>query len=432
MDRPRHSPLGARTSLALLALVLTTACRTAEKVEKAPPPTPPPPPKAAATYQDPIAGILERRCVQCHQGSGIEGSVPPKLTTYESASSVAKFLTLVTARRKMPPWGADDTGLCGRFQDSQWLSADEINAFAEWSKAGAPRGAGEPSKPPPTPAPALPPDTVSVSIQSPAYPPTVGDSATRCFLIEAPLATDTSLTGLELGASPIHAVRQAVLDALDTPEQIAAARKLEAEDQEPGYACYGSSGVPDARLIASWSWGVPVQAMPEGSGLPLRAAQPLVLRLRYNVKGSGFNSGKPVTTKLDLHTRSAARHARVQRFAASGFRLPTRQKQAELTSELAISEPSALLGLVPRMHTLGRTLNLERVRGDEHTCLAHFGHWNVYEEQLFRYQSAFDLKPGDRLKLTCVYDTTSKTVETAPGDSIDDEACAAELYLVAR
>jgi hypothetical protein len=428
MDRP-HSRRSAHLSFALLALALATGCR---KDEEPAPPAPPPPPKAAPSYQDPIAGILERRCVQCHQGSGSEGSVPPKLTTYESASSVAKFLALVTARRKMPPWGADDTGLCGHFQDSQWLSPEEISAFAEWSKAGAPRGTGEPVRPPPPPALVLPPDTVTVSVHSPEYPPAAGDAATRCFLIEAPFASDTALSGLQLTASPVHAVRQAVLEALDTPEQLAAARKLEAEDKDAGYACYGTSRVSDARLVASWSWGVPVQTMPEGTGVPVRAAQPLVLRLRYNVKGSGFNSGRPVATKLDLHTRSAARPARVQRFAAQGFRLPARQKQTEASSELAISESSALLGLVPRMHTLGRSLNLERLRGDERTCLAHFGHWDVYEEQLFRYQSPFDLKPGDRLRLACVYDTTSKTADTAPGDSIDDEACAAELYLVPR
>ncbi|MET0413071.1 MAG: hypothetical protein ABW217_17325, partial [Polyangiaceae bacterium] len=311
MDRPRHPRRSAHISFALLALTLATGCR---KDEKPAPPAPPPPPKAAPTYQDPIAGILERRCVHCHQGSGHEGSVPPKLTTYESASSVAKFITLVTARRKMPPWGADDTGLCGRFQDSQWLGADEITAFAEWSKAGAPRGTAEPVKPAPPPPPAPLPDTVTVTLESPAYPPAAGDSATRCFLIEAPFTTDTALSGLQLTASPVQTVRQAALDALDTPEQLAAARKLEAEDKEPGYACYGGSRVANARLLTSWSWGVPLQTMPDGSGVPVRAAQPLVLRLRYNVKGSGFSSGRPVTTKLDLHTRSAARPARVQSF----------------------------------------------------------------------------------------------------------------------
>lgn len=418
-----------RTSLALLALALISGCREEQKPAPSPPP---PPPKLAPTYQAPIAGILERRCVHCHQGSGNEGSVPPKLTTYESASSVAKFLALVTARRKMPPWGADDTGLCGRFHDSQWLSSDEIEAFAEWSKAGAPRGTGEPVKPSAAPAPALPPDTVTVTVQSPAHAPAAGDAATRCFLIEAPITADTLLTGLELTASPVHAVRQATLHALDTPEQVSAARKLEAEDKESGYGCYGSSRVPAARVVASWSWNVPSPSMPEGSGLPLRSAQPLVLRLRYNVKGSGFSSGRPVTTQLALRTRSSARSARLQSFAAQGFRLPPRQRQTETSSELAIDAPLALLGIAPRMHTLGRTLNLERLRGEERTCLAHLGHWDVYEEQLFRYQARFDLQPGDRLRLACVYDTSSRTQDTAQGDSIDDEACAAELYLVPR
>jgi hypothetical protein len=81
------------------------------------------------------------------------------------------------------------------------------------------------------------------------------------------------------------------------------------------------------------------------------------------------------------------------------------------------------------MHTLGRTLNLERLRGSEATCLAHFGHWDVYEQQLFRYQTAFALEPGDRVRLVCVFDTTSRDQETLEGESIDDEACGAQLYL---
>jgi hypothetical protein len=413
------------TSLLALALFTSVGCRKTER----PAPPPAPKPKVAPTYQDPIASILERRCVQCHAGSGVEGSVPPKLTTYESASSVASFVALVTGRRKMPPWGADDTGLCGRFQDSHWLGADEITAFADWSRAGAPRGSADPLKPPPEPAPVPPPDTAQLELPSPTYAPAVGAGATRCFLIEAPLAADTQLTGIELDASPAHAVRQATLYVLDEAEQAAAARRLDAADPEPGWACYGGSSVAAARLVASWSWAVPAQQMPAASGLTLRANAPLVLQLRYNVKGSAF-SGRPVSTKLKLATRSAAKPARLVSLEARDFHLKPEQRQSEIASELTIGEPLALHGLVPHMHTLGRTLHLERRRGSETTCLAHFGHWDVYEEQLFRYQSAFDLKPGDTLRLVCVYDTTSRSQATSAGESIDDEACAAELYVL--
>jgi hypothetical protein len=410
----------------LLALTLVAVgCGKEQK----PAPPPPPKPTPAPTYQDPIAAILERRCVQCHAGSGTEGSVPPKLTTYESASSVATFVALVTGRRKMPPWGVDDTGLCGHFQDSHWLDPEEIMAFADWSKARAPRGVGEPVKGPPEPKPAPAPGSVSLELSSPAYAPAVGAAATRCFLVQAPLAADTRLTGLELESDPVHAIRQAAVHALDTAEQVTAADALETEDPEAGWACYGGSRVPDARLVTSWSWGSPVLALPAGTGLPLPAGRPLVLQLRYNVKGSAFG-GRSVTAKVELQTNTAAKSARLTPVSAPDFRLPRGQRQTEIASELAITEPSDLLGLIPHMHTLGRTLNLERLRGSETTCLAHFGHWDVYEEQLFRYQTAFDLKPGDRIRIVCVFDTTSRNGETSRGESIDDEACAAQLYVL--
>jgi hypothetical protein len=87
-----------------------------------------------------------------------------------------------------------------------------------------------------------------------------------------------------------------------------------------------------------------------------------------------------------------------------------------------------LVGLVPRMHTLGRVLRL--ARGDE--CLGYFGHWMSDDAQLFAYEDPIALAPGDRLTLSCTYDTTSRDAAVQQGESVDDEECVAYLAIEAN
>ena len=97
-----------------------------------------------------------------------------------------------------------------------------------------------------------------------------------------------------------------------------------------------------------------------------------------------------------------------------------------------VSQRLAVAGVLPRMHTLGRVLDLVRPRGEERTCVAHFGHWDPQYQQLFVRERAVELEPGDRLQLSCTYDSTSRTMWVEEGEEIEREECAAFLYLLPR
>ena len=99
---------------------------------------------------------------------------------------------------------------------------------------------------------------------------------------------------------------------------------------------------------------------------------------------------------------------------------------------MSITARLDLLGVVPQLHGLGRGLLLERQRGEGRDCLASFAHWDPSQQQLFRYRSAWELAPGDRLRLSCVFDTSSRSEAVLGGEAIDQEQCRVSLYVTER
>jgi hypothetical protein len=330
----------------------------------------------------------------------------------------------------MPPFGADDTGLCGRWADAAWMTDAEIELFGAWVEGGAPRGderAAPPAREEAPRAPARPAGTLTVDTGE-AFAPGLGDRAVRCFLVSERRALSTSIIGVAVAAEPAGAVRQAALYELTGAAANRRARALDAADAGPGWACYGAPDITGARLLADWSRNTPDQRLPDGTGMALDRASTLVVQLRYDLIASA--PGIPVRARFVLATGSASRAARLVPLRSEPFSLPPGVTQARVRAAWTVPHPTTFLGVAPRMHTLGRVLDLVRARGGQRQCLAHFGHWDVYDQQLFRAAAPIDLAAGDELTLTCELDTTSRTDEVKMGEAPDDEQCLAHLYLV--
>lgn len=328
--------------------------------------------RGGPTYAE-VAPILERSCVRCH------GGLPPSLSTYEGAARAASLIRLATQRREMPPFGADATGLCGEWADAPWLSSDEIGALAAWAERGAP-----PGKPAPRAAPPPEPPAALVLDPGDAYTPSLGAGASRCVAVGAAPA-DLFAGGVRVVADPPAAVRQARVYARACREE----------------------------LVASWSWNTPSPSV-AAAGVRVARGEPLFLELRYNLLAVG--PGAAVRARAEI--LAATREARFLRFATAP-RLPAGLRQTEVRAELTVDKPLLLHGIVPRMGTLGRVLHL--ARGSE--CLAYFGHWDLYDEQLFRRRAPVRLERGDQLTLGCAHDTSSRDEE------VTDEECVALLLV---
>ncbi|HEY4220810.1 MAG TPA: cytochrome c, partial [Myxococcota bacterium] len=82
------------------------------------------------TYHKEIATIMASQCAECHQVGGI-GPFP--LTTYAEVKAHKDEIAFATGARLMPPSNIDASGSCRTFQDSRWLTDEQIKDIKEWA-----------------------------------------------------------------------------------------------------------------------------------------------------------------------------------------------------------------------------------------------------------------------------------------------------------
>ena len=111
-------------------LIFLLACNPSTDKELDPGHTDPdrPGPETATYYQD-VAPILANNCVSCHRE---DGSGPFPLDHYEMAKATAGMIEDSVTTRRMPPFHANNSGECGTFEHSLWLTDTEITTIANW------------------------------------------------------------------------------------------------------------------------------------------------------------------------------------------------------------------------------------------------------------------------------------------------------------
>lgn len=377
------------------------------------------------TYYDDVAPILARRCVRCHSSGGL--AARPSLERYEDVVRFRERIRLAVWTRSMPPWLPDDTGVCGRWKDALWLPNDEVQMLVSWLEGSLPAGEPRDAPAPVDPTPSL--EHVDAVLDAGAsFEPGLVERAYRCFVVDPGLAKDRLMTALRVHSTDPRMVAQITLFALESEKAEADADALDRASPEPGYPCYGSPRVEPERLVASWTWDSPVLRFPRGTGLRLRAHRKLVMQVHYDVITSGLSAS--TRTRIDLELDDRGREASLIRLAASGFSLPPEQRLTSADGEMIVPSDVTLWGIAPRMHTLGKTLQVSRVGGGAPSaCLGAFEHWDFYRQRFFEYVAPVRLSRGDRLRVACAYDTQSRQDPVSSGDDIRDEDCAAFLYV---
>jgi hypothetical protein len=323
--------------------------------------------------------------------------------------------------RMMPPWGADNSGLCNKWRGARWLSDRDVATLVAWSDGAHPRGDPQPAEAIAQPVEPFRPEA-TLEMEAP-YTPEIGRGF-RCFVADPKLGRDRLLTAIRVRSTEPRSVAQITLHALDTAEQERAAERLDADDSEPGYACYGSSRVSGARLVASWTWDSPVLRLPQGTGLRLRARRKLVLQVHYNLIATG---PAPTRTAMDLEFSGGVEEAEIVPLQAPPFELPPDRTYARIVASATFDRRARLLAVAPRMHTFAKTMQLDLDRERGSSCLANFDHWSFFRQRLFEYEAPQRLLPGDVLRLSCVYTTLGKARPIRSGEWIEDEECAAFL-----
>ncbi len=376
------------------------------------------------TYHRDIAPIFARSCRGCHRPDGV--APVPSLGDYATAKSYAQPIALAVQARRMPPWGADDTGLCGSWQGARWLTAEEISAISRWQQSGAPEG--EPQEDPAPLAVATPFRSDATLDAGGLYRPGLGAGGYRCFVADPKLSSDRLLSAIRVAASDARGVAQVTLFALDSAAAESEAAALDAADPAPGYSCYGTARVRDARLVSSWTWPDPILRMPAGSGVKLGAGRKMVVQIHYNIAqpGAAFQT----TTRVDLELDDGVREATVLAVDATGSLAPGKRYVAVENSRV-VERRMRVVGIAPRMHIHGQVLHLtvEHRGNSQKSCLGDFDHWHFYDQQLFRSAQPLVIEPNDRIHISCAYNTLGRSEPIAFGEAADQEECVAYLFV---
>lgn len=423
---PPRRPAGPAAPLlpVVLAALLAAACGEGSPEGGGEPEVP------DVTWADDVAPIVYAECAGCHR----EGSIAPfPLTSYEDAAPAADLLAAVTVAREMPPMGVDNTGACNTYRDARWLTDEEITVFDAWARAGAPAGdlSRAPSAPPPPPGL----DRVDAELaMAEAYtPPSDRTDDYRCFVVDLDGAAGRWLTGYEVVPGEPRTVHHVIVYSLPTDAARDAARAREEATPGPGYTCFGASGVFPSDPLAVWAPGTGPVRFPEGTGVQV-PGDAAVVQVHYNLLADG---ALPDRTSVRLRLADAVAEPAV--FALMphfGLSLPPREARVETGTSISIPANARVWGGIPHMHELGRELRASVVRGDadaqEEQCLVDVFDWDFGWQGLWFFDEPIDVSAGDRLDLTCVYDTRSRADTTTWGDGTQDEMCLVYLFASAR
>ena len=388
------------------------------------------------TYQD-VYPILQARCNSCHV-DGIS-TYRPYFTDYDTVSSLERILRDAVTSREMPPFGMDDSTLCGNnyFADEgMWLGDVELKTITDWVDDGVPKGdVSDLMTGPAVPGYVEPElDHVDRTIDTGdayAFSGFDPDTQHRCFIADPALDDPVFLSGFQVRPGNKFSVQSLALYALDDPDTQAAAGALVGKDGAPGYPCFGGAKIDGARFLGTWVWGRNVVRFPQGTGIRLAPGTKLVVQIHYNPQGGSLHPGDDLT-QVDLELVDDATEATYRALSADGFSLRPGVADAVARGYLEVKEPFTILAVAPLMHQSGETLEVDRVRPFSDTCLAQVQHWEFESHlRLFQYLTPPpQVFPGDRLEITCGFQTQSRIEPTRQGEDASSEQCLARLYTV--
>lgn len=278
-------------------------------------------PGAAQDYYADIRPLLVDACLGCHTAGGIAWSMDDPEAAYERHRLIARMVD----DRRMPPWLAEPGHQTYRGDRS--LDDADLALVRRWAEAGYPRG-----EPRPDPRPdaahgdhgSFAPDLSLDVLPDQGYLPDQDASDDyRCFLVDWTGEEPAYVTGFRADPGNRNVAHHVVVYAV-TPGMMDRYRELEAEEDGPGYRCFGGAlpdrlGQRDVRAayearypdglrqmnnanfwLAHWAPGMDGHVFPEGTGIRMDPGAGLVVQMHYY--SSNAPGERDRDTRLDFIT----------------------------------------------------------------------------------------------------------------------------------
>ena len=283
---------------------------------------------------------------------------------------------------------------------------------------------------------------------TPSAPTGVGTDDYRCFLMDPKLDKDVFLTGSQVLPGNPQVVHHVILFRVD-PEQVAEAQAKDAESPDPGWTCFGGTGlkgefanVDDANWLAAWAPGGDETKTPDGYGTPLRAGSQIVMQVHYNLLQGAAPDVSSTQLRwmsgdadlIPLHTyqlpapvelpcreghddsplcfRNAAEADVRARFGADQnthnllhLLCNTPVEAVQTTSCVRnITRGMTVLAVAGHMHLLGRKISIETNPGTpEAKTILDIPVWDFDNQGSKPLKEPLHLDAGDTVKVTCTH-----------------------------
>jgi hypothetical protein len=431
MERPQRGvPALRRLAASAACAVLLLACaapldaRSGALLDADPPPT----------YHGDIAPLLTRSCLPCHG----EQSPHHALTSHARVVEHAERALHLMRSGEMPKGNVDRSGTCGDLIEPAPVSDADVDLLARFIDHGMLEGDPSAVRAPSSsegPQPASSSDVAQLASEPylPAGDAAGGSGDHRCFVLGGAdsLADDAGLRAFRVLPTQPELVHHVMLFALDTDVDAGAARELDQATVGPGWPCFGTPGIPAARLIGVWTPGRDAVRFPHGHATRLGRSG-LLAQIHYD--GPAAAAPEVVRFELELGDGSE-RELRFSPFAAVDLVLPPRSERVrtEHRARLGLAAGSELLGVYPHMHALGTRLSLHAWLDGavpEPTCLVDVPRWDYTFQELALYRAPLPIAVADpELVIDCEHGTLGVDREVRWGERMEDEMCMAFLVM---
>ncbi len=394
-------------------------------------------------WSGPAHDLVQARCGACH---GPDGPGPADFTRLEVVRDWASAIRLAVDAGRMPPWAPDDA--CVTFEGSRRLTNDERALLLGWLDAGLPAQTTGDYTPPPTPATDPGPPSLEAPLPQAYTPSREKPDDYRCFLLDQTFDAETLVTGLNAVPGEKRLVHHALLFRVK-PGQLATVQALEAQDADPGYACYGSAGLGAGEPLLVWVPGQSDFHLPPKTAMVVEPGTRLLLQMHYNTAAFTPDAEIPSDrTRVQIWTMPPGevpeKSASFFTFINLDLDIPAGAPASVHTSVRTMPTDATFLAMQPHMHGLGRRLELRAQRqSGQDLCLVDVPQWDLAWQELYRYplDALPTLAAGDSVTLTCTFDNSAGNqpvfngVQQPPrdvtwGEGSTDEMCQAYALLL--
>ncbi len=385
------------------------------------------------TYHDDIQPMMEANCVGCHVPDSI---APFALQTYEQVKETALASHLTMVEGTMPPWPpADD---CGEFQGHRGVTAEEVDLFKEWIDEGYVEGEADDSTDgqPDSGLTTLddePDLTVDWGFDyTPSPPGDDGIDDYRCFVIEPDIDEDkfVNLVHTRPGNAEIVHHMIAYMAPASQSDHI---DSLLAEDDRPGYECFGGPGFSDAEMLTGWAPGALPMPYEDGHGVRIAEDSQIIVQMHYNTVNDPDGSDR---TEFDLFFVDEEEYPDptelvIVPLGAYDLFVEAGDSEGEAYAEgPTIPLDITLHGIAPHMHLLGTDIYVDADTGNGEMCLIDVPDWDFDWQGFYLYEEPIELASPVTTHLTCGFDNSAsnqppgRTPEDVYwGDGTYDEMC---------